>query len=112
MRMLFLFVTLPAHAWLGVTIMSASTVIAGDYYTALARPWGPSLLHDQSIGGGLLWATGDLVGVVVLAALFLQWARADAREAVRVDRTIDRQREDDEWAAYNARLSALAERDR
>lgn len=112
MRMLLLFVTLPAHAWLGITIMSDNAVIGGDYYRELARPWGPTLLHDQNIGGGLLWAAGDLVGVVVLAALFVQWSRADAREAARVDRTIDRQREDDEWAAYNARLSALAERDR
>jgi putative membrane protein len=112
MRMLLLFVTLPAHAWLGITIMSDNAVIAGSYYRTLARPWGPSSLHDQTIGGGLLWATGDLVGLVVLAALFVQWSRADAREAARVDRTIDRQREDDEWVAYNARLTALAERDR
>jgi putative copper resistance protein D len=112
LRMLLLFVTLPAHAWLGITIMSDNAVIGGDFYRDLARPWGPSLLHDQTIGGGLLWATGDLVGVIVLAALFLQWSRADAREAARVDRTIDWDREDDEWAAYNARLGALAERDR
>ena len=112
LRMLLLFVTLPAHAWLGITIMSDNAVIGGDFYRELARPWGPSLLHDQNIGGGLLWAAGDLVGVIVLAALFFQWTGADAREAARVDRTIDRQREDDEWVAYNARLSALAERDR
>lgn len=111
LRMLLLFVTLPAHAWLGITIMSDNAVIGGSFYRELARPWGPSLLHDQTIGGGLLWATGDLVGVVVLAALFVQWSRADAREAARIDRTIDHQREHDEWVAYNARLSALAERD-
>jgi cytochrome c oxidase assembly factor CtaG len=112
MRMLLLFITLPAHAWLGITIMSDSAVIGGSYYRALARPWGPSLLHDQTIGGGILWAAGDLVGLVVVAAMFVQWSRADAREAVRIDRTLDRRREDDEWAAYNARLSSLAERDR
>ncbi|HEU5035193.1 MAG TPA: cytochrome c oxidase assembly protein [Mycobacteriales bacterium] len=117
MRLLLLFVTLPAHAWLGISIMSQHTVLAGDYYRALARPWGPSLLHDQSIGGGLMWATGDLIGLIVVAALFVQWARADAREAVRTDRAFDRaaglagQREADEtdaWTAYNARLAALA----
>ncbi|MBV9291950.1 MAG: cytochrome c oxidase assembly protein, partial [Frankiales bacterium] len=74
LRLLLLFVTLPAHAWLGISIMSSSTVLAGGYYRALARPWGPSLLHDQTIGGGLLWVTGDLVGVIVLAALFMQWS--------------------------------------
>jgi cytochrome c oxidase assembly factor CtaG len=116
LRTLLLFVTLPAHAWLGITIMSDNAVIGGDYYSALGRPWGPTLLHDQTIGGGLLWATGDLVGVVVLAALFVQWTRADAREAVRVDRTLDLGRvrgghDEDEWAAYNAHLAALARRD-
>jgi putative membrane protein len=117
LRMLLLFVTLPAHAWLGITIMSDNDVIAGSYYRALARPWGPSLLHDQTIGGGLLWATGDLVGVIVLAALFVQWSRADAREAVRVDRTLDRARQrrtpdnEDAWSVYNAHLAALARRD-
>jgi cytochrome c oxidase assembly factor CtaG len=119
MRLLLLFVTLPAHAWLGITIMSAKTVLAGSYYRQLARPWGPSLLHDQQIGGGLLWATGDLVGLLVVAALFVQWSRADTREAVRHDRSEDRSgrlaaqrdREDDsEWAAYNAHLEALARR--
>jgi putative copper resistance protein D len=96
--------------------MSANTVLAGDYYRELARPWGPSLLHDQSIGGGLLWATGDLVGLLVLAALFVQWSRADQREAVRLDRHFDRAQrsgaeDDGDWAAYNAHLAALARRE-
>lgn len=115
MRMIVLFVTLPAHAWLGITIMSDSTVIGGSFYRALARPWGPSLLHDQTIGGGLLWSTGDLVGILVLAALFIQWSRADSREASRVDRQLDRARQrhadDNAWEAYNARLAALARHD-
>ena len=113
-RLLLLFVTLPAHAWLGISIMTAKTVIAGSYYAALARPWGPSLLDDQSIGGGLLWAAGDIVGLLVVAALFFQWARADEREAVRTDRRIDRDerldREDAALARYNAHLAALARR--
>src|SRR4051812_12557839 len=108
MRLILLFVTLPAHAWLGISIMSDSSVIAGGYYRQLGRDWGPSLLQDQNIGGGLLWATGDLVGLIVVAALFVQWSRADTREAVRVDRRLDRQADDDAWAAYNARLAALA----
>jgi putative copper resistance protein D len=114
LRLILLAVTLPAHAWLGVSIMSDSAVIAGDYYRELARPWGPSLLHDQSIGGGLLWAAGDLVGLLVVAALVVQWVRADSREAARVDRRLDRGQRgagEDELAAYNARLAALARRE-
>jgi len=113
-RLLLLFVTLPAHAWLGISIMTSKTVIAGSYYRALGRPWGPSLLQDQSIGGGLLWAAGDLVGLLVVAALFFQWSKADEREAIRTDRRIDRDerldREDAALARYNAHLAALARR--
>ncbi len=133
-RLLVLFVTVPAHAFLGITIMGGTTVIGGDYYRALGRSWGPTLLGDQNIGGGLLWAFGDVVTVVVLAALFVQWVRADEREAVRLDRRQDRAErlsagvvgaeggtpgaaaartdEDDALAAYNARLAALARHDR
>jgi cytochrome c oxidase assembly factor CtaG len=122
LRLLLLFVTLPAHAWLGISIMTSRTVLAGDYYRELGRSWGPSLLADQSIGGGLLWAAGDLVGLLVVAALFVQWSRADEREAVRTDRHLDRaerlaaQRTGDDvdgatLAAYNARLAALARND-
>jgi len=122
MRLLFLFVSLPAHAWLGISIMTSNTVIAGDYYRGLGRNWGPSLLADQNIGGGLLWAAGDLVGLLVVAALFVQWARADDREAARTDRSLDRadriaaqrsreQADEGAWQAYNARLAALARRE-
>src|SRR5207249_2751769 len=39
MRLVLLFVSLPAHAWLGISIMTSKTVLAGDYYRQLARPW-------------------------------------------------------------------------
>jgi putative copper resistance protein D len=121
MRLLLLCVSLPAHAWLGVSIMSQRTLIAGDYYRALGRPWAPSLTQDQTIGGGLLWAAGDLVGLLVFGALLLQWSRADDREAVRVDRHLDRSErlarqraaadgEEAALSAYNQKLRALAQR--
>jgi len=90
MRLIAVFVTMPFHAFLGVTIMGASTVIARDHYAEVARTWGPSLAKDQEIAGGLLWASGDLVALLVLGALFVQWARASEREAVREDRRLDR----------------------
>ena len=118
LRLLVLAVSLPVHAWLGISIMSAKEVIAGDYYRALARPWGPSLLRDQEIGGGLLWAAGDVIGLIVVTAIVVQWVRADDREATRVDRRLDRAERvsaqrggaaaEDEFAAYNARLARLA----
>ena len=89
-RLVAVFATMPFHAFLGVAIMSQSTLIAGDWYRDLGRDWGPTLAKDQEIAGGVLWASGDLVALLVLGALFVQWARASEREAVREDRRLDR----------------------
>ncbi len=90
LRLLAVFTTMPLHAFLGVAIMGSSTLIAGDWYAEFDRSWGPTPERDQEIGGGILWATGDLVALVVLAALFVQWAQASGREARREDRRLDR----------------------
>ena len=90
LRLVAVFATMPFHAFLGVTIMGASTLLAAEHYRGLGREWGPSLADDQQIAGGLLWASGDLVSLVVLGALFVQWSRASEREAVREDRRLDR----------------------
>jgi putative copper resistance protein D len=90
LRLIAVFTTMPLHAFLGVAIMNSSTLIAGDWYAELDRSWGPTLQRDQEIGGGILWATGDLVALVVLGVLFIQWARDSAREARREDRRLDR----------------------
>jgi cytochrome c oxidase assembly factor CtaG len=90
LRLLAVFTTMPLHAFLGVAIMGSATLIAGDWYAEIDRSWGPTLQRDQEIGGGILWASGDLVALVVLGALFVQWARASAREARREDRRLDR----------------------
>ena len=47
-------------------------------------------MSDQQTGGAIMWAFGDVVGVVFLGALLIQWAKADAREAERTDRHLDR----------------------
>lgn len=120
-RLLVVFVTMPFHAFLGVAIMSQGTVIAGDWYAGLHREWGASPLSDQHLGGGLLWAAGDLVALLLLAPLLVQWMQADERTARREDRRLDRleaerllageSAEQTALTAYNARLAALARRD-
>jgi putative copper resistance protein D len=90
-RMLVTFLSLPFHAILGLSVMLQTSLIAGDYYRELGRPWGPSLSADQYAGGGVLWATGDLVGLLFFGTMFFQWQRAESRAAVRVDRRLDRE---------------------
>jgi cytochrome c oxidase assembly factor CtaG len=89
-RMLVTFLSLPFHAILGLSVMLQTSLIAGDYYRELGRPWGPSLSADQYAGGGVLWATGDLVGLLFFGTMFFQWQRAEGRTAIREDRRLDR----------------------
>ncbi|PZG16554.1 copper resistance protein CopD [Micromonospora craterilacus] len=116
LKMILVLISMVLHAFLGVALMQSSTVLAADWWTALARPWGPTPLEDQRAAGGIAWSFGELPTVIVMGALLYQWIQADQREARRRDRAADRAeaegREDDELAAYNRMLAELAERDR
>jgi putative copper resistance protein D len=108
-RLALLLASMPFHAFFGVALMGASTVIGEQFFRQLALPWVPDLLADQSLGGGIAWASGEVPLLVVLVALLVQWSRADRRDATRRDRHADRDG-DAELAAWNAMLADLAER--
>lgn len=92
-RMVLMLLTLPFHAFLGVTVMDQTELIGGTWYPALhSRPglqWLPDAAADQRLAGGILWGTGDLVGLAFFLVLFAQWVRASMREAEREDRRLD-----------------------
>jgi cytochrome c oxidase assembly factor CtaG len=76
-------------AVLGLAVLADQSLLAGAYYHALARPWGPGLHTDQVLGGGALWVLGDIVGLPFLAAQFIQMIREDEAEAADVDAQLD-----------------------
>ena len=92
-RVLLVVLTLPFHAFLGVTIMGQQELLGGDWYPRLhdgpMGAWLPDPLDDQHLAGGILWGSGDLIGLVFFAVLFTQWVRSSMREAVREDRRLD-----------------------
>jgi cytochrome c oxidase assembly factor CtaG len=88
--LLLVVLTLPFHAFLGVTIMGQESLIGGSWYPSLPMTWLPDPAADQHAAGGILWASGDVVGLLFLAVLFTQWARSSMREAEREDRRLDR----------------------
>ncbi len=92
-RVLLTVLTLPFHAFLGITIMGGTTLLGGSWYPDLhAGPmgsWLPAPLDDQHLAGGILWGSGDLIGLVFFGVLFTQWVRSSMREAVREDRRLD-----------------------
>jgi cytochrome c oxidase assembly factor CtaG len=76
-------------AVLGLAIIADEHLIAGSFYRALGRPWGPSLRTDQIVGGGALWILGDIVGLPFLAAQLIQMIREDEEEAAQIDAELD-----------------------
>ena len=114
-RMVIMLVVMPLHSFFSIALLTSSTVIAEEYYGALQRPYGTDLLADQHLGAGIGWATGEIPMLLVMAAMFVQWMRADEREARRLDRRQERAaatgQGTDELADYNAYLASLAERD-
>lgn len=92
-RVLLVILTLPFHAFLGITIMNQTTLLGGDWYPSLhdgpMGAWLPDPMVDQHLAGGILWGTGDLVAIGFFAVLFTQWVRSSMKEAEREDRRLD-----------------------
>jgi putative copper resistance protein D len=107
-RMLELFLPVPFHAFFGVAVMMAGSLVVNTF----AEPpsgWGVDPVADQGVAGGIVWAFGELPTVLVLAVVFVSWAGSDDRRAKALDRAADRNG-DAELEAYNARLRAMAGR--
>jgi putative membrane protein len=105
-RILERFLPVPFHAFFGVAIMLAGSLVVETF----AQPpsgWGIDPLTDQGVAGGIVWAFGELPTVLVLAVVFFSWASSDDRRAKALDRAADRTG-DAELEAYNARLKAMS----
>jgi cytochrome c oxidase assembly factor CtaG len=76
-------------AVLGLAVIADNKLLAGSYYHALARPWGPDLATSQVLGGGVLWILGDIVGLPFLAAQLIQMIREDEADAKVIDAELD-----------------------
>jgi putative copper resistance protein D len=113
-RMVIMLVVMPLHSFFSIALMMSSAPLAESYYAALQRPYAVDLLADQHTGAAIGWATGEIPMVIVMAAMFVQWMRADEREAKRTDRRQERAAATgqgrDELADYNAYLARLSGR--
>lgn len=76
-RLLYVFLAVPANAFLGVALYGATS--AYPHYETLRRAWGPSPLADQQAGGLLMWVVGGLGMLAAVLALAGAWARAERR---------------------------------
>ena len=86
-RILYLFLAMPAMAFLGLTLVSARHVLYPTYahVEGVARA-----LRDQQMAGAMMWGGAMILIVPALALVLLDWMRADEREARRVDARLAR----------------------
>ena len=106
-RLLELLVPVPFHAFFGVAVMLATSLVVGSFADPPAG-WGIDPLADQGVAGGIAWSFGELPTALVLIVVLASWMGSEERRARRIDRAADRT-EDAELEAYNARLRALAD---
>ncbi|CUU53512.1 putative copper resistance protein D [Parafrankia irregularis] len=106
-RVLMLVAVIPFHAFLGLTMMSTTTVLGSGWYDVLVRPWGDSPLDDQGTAGGIAWSFGEVPTLIVMLVLAVQWARTDERRARNRERRVDTTGVDEQLDAYNAYLARL-----
>jgi len=102
-RVMFVFLMVPFHAFLGVAIMGSGHLLA-PALGQFVRDWGPSPLADQQAGGAIMWGVGDVVSVVAVIAIIAAWAQHEEKVAAREDRRLARARA----AAAEAEAGAAA----
>lgn len=88
-RILYLFLAMPAMAFLGLAIFSSRGVLYPSY---AAVEGAARALADQRVAGALMWTGGMVLIVAALVFVFLGWMHADEREAQRVDDRVFRER--------------------
>jgi putative membrane protein len=103
-RVMYVFLQMPQNTFLAVTILDSSVVLYRHYAT-LTRAWGPTVLEDQQIAGGLMWITGDVLFLLGLAAILAGWMAHEQHQERATDRRLDAERE-----AIRDREVRLAER--
>ncbi|MGC5614865.1 cytochrome c oxidase assembly protein [Georgenia sp. Z1491] len=111
LRLVLLIATMGFHAFFGVAVMQATSLLGAGHFGWLGLPWGVDAMADQEVGGAITWGVGEFPTLALAVGVAVQWARSEKKEARRVDRRADADG-DAELAAYNEMLAARARGDR
>ncbi len=103
-RAMYVFLQLPQNTFLAVVLLGATNVLYPHYATT-GRSWGPTPLADQQTAAGIMWIVGDVIFLIAIVAILYGWMRSEARDADRLDRRADPERD-----AIRVRERQLADR--
>ena len=109
LRLILLLATMASHAFFGLSLTTSESLLLADWYGAMGRPWGPSALADQQVGGGIAWSVGEIPTITLAIIVAFMWFRSDTKEARRLDRKADRDGDAD-LTEYNDMLAGLRRR--
>lgn len=106
LKLITLLVTLAFHAFFGVAMVSATWIVAQDWYLELGMYSLDRLELIQQRGGTIMWAISEVptVGYAIIVAVL--WMKSEDRRARQFDRKAERDG-GAELAAYNAYLASL-----
>jgi putative copper resistance protein D len=107
-RVLYVFLMVPFHAFLGVALMNSGHLMA-PALADFTRNWGPTPLADQQAGGAIMWGAGDLISLISVIAILAAWASYEEKVASREDRRIARERAARNLASQPARTEPATE---
>ncbi|MEW1974588.1 cytochrome c oxidase assembly protein [Microbacterium profundi] len=108
-RALDVFAEAALHAFFGVFLMMATTMLVTQF-VAPTEALGIDPLEDQRVAGGLAWSYGEAPTLLMLVYVMHRWFRDDTARAAADDRFTDAHGTS-ELDAYNAYLSKLREKD-
>jgi putative membrane protein len=80
-RVLYLMVSMPVMAFLGLAIANAGRVLYASY--AQPTPWGASALTDQQAAGTLMWVAGMFTTVPAVGVVLMRWLDDESRRGAR-----------------------------
>jgi putative membrane protein len=76
----------------GIVLRLRTTLITSYFDHRTAHTWSPSALHDQQLGGAVLWCVAELIDLPFLLLIYLRWLRADERDAAEIDTVLEAER--------------------
>ncbi|QGU01451.1 Cytochrome c oxidase caa3 assembly factor [Corynebacterium kalinowskii] len=97
--------SMPFHLFFGVYLMMNSIILGEEFYSNLGLPWNVDLLHDQMVGGGISWGSGQFPLLIVWAYLIWEWFVDDRRTTAVQEANV--QEVKDDLDLYNAQLGAF-----
>ena len=103
-RLLYTFLQMPQNTFLGVVIYSAAVPLY-PWYVNVVRDWGPSVIDDQRLAGGIMWVSGDVVFMLAMMLILRGLLRHEEQHTAALDARVAPQ-----IAAIREREIRLAER--